>query len=323
MSGDGAPVAEQPIPESALALAAAREAARAARDFASADSLREQLRAAGFLVTDTPEGPVLLPAPPFRVDERAIGDGSPLGAGARVLVAVLVEGWAADADECVSALLACEPVDVHIVLVDLGDRDGTGEWSQTLADSQPTRVTAVHLSASADHWGRIHGDLISRCASEYYGVIDPSTIVTGASVSRLCEVLADQRDAVAAGWRGADVDTADQWRSVTGAEGEADVLLSYLMVVRTEVARAVPPDPKARFYRNADIEWCLAIRAWHQQHTGQPARMLALGDALPARQGRHHGYHDSDPDLRDRESRKTYDRILQRYRGRNEILKPR
>jgi hypothetical protein len=41
---------------------------------------------------------------------------------------------------------------------------------------------------------------------------------------------------------------------------------------------------------------------------------------LPVRQDRHRGYYDSDPAYRDKESRKTYDRILQAFRGRDEIL---
>jgi hypothetical protein len=44
---------------------------------------------------------------------------------------------------------------------------------------------------------------------------------------------------------------------------------------------------------------------------------------LPCRQDRHRGYHDSDPDYRDRESAKTYNRFLQRFRGRTDLLSPR
>ncbi len=40
-------------------------------------------------------------------------------------------------------------------------------------------------------------------------------------------------------------------------------------------------------------------------------------------QGRHHGYYDSDPAQRDAESTKTYNRFLQRFRGRKELLAPR
>src|SRR5919197_24886 len=45
-----------------LALADEREAARRARNFARADALREELRARGWQVRDSPEGPELLPA---------------------------------------------------------------------------------------------------------------------------------------------------------------------------------------------------------------------------------------------------------------------
>jgi hypothetical protein len=73
----------------------------------------------------------------------------------------------------------------------------------------------------------------------------------------------------------------------------------------------VPLPPKARFYRNADMEWSFLVRE------AGAGRLLALD--LPARQDRHRGYHDSDPELRDRESKKTYDRFLQRFRGREDL----
>ncbi|MDX6208244.1 MAG: hypothetical protein QOE24_635, partial [Frankiales bacterium] len=34
----------------------------------------------------------------------------------------------------------------------------------------------------------------------------------------------------------------------------------------------------------------------------------------------HRGYHDSDPATRDADSAKTYNRLLQRFRGRTDIL---
>ena len=300
-----------------------RQAARASRDFQRADELRDEVRELGYIITDTADGPVLSLAPPFTMHERALADGSALGAGARVLIPLLLEGWRDDADQCVKALLQHEQPDSHIVLVDIGDVDGIGLWAQSVADAHADRVSVVHLPASAAHWARIHTDLIERCASDYYCVLDPSSIVSGPAVGALCDVLSSEPEVLLAGWRGADVDTGDQWRSVTAADGEVDVVLSYLLVMRTETARAIPPHPKASFYRNADIEWCLALRERGLADTGVPAKIRALGDALPVDQARHHGYHDSEPTMRDRESRKTYDRILQRFRGRTDILRPR
>jgi len=58
--GVGAGADAQPPPE-ILALAQARQAARQARDFARADTLRAELKARGWQVEDTPAGPKLKP----------------------------------------------------------------------------------------------------------------------------------------------------------------------------------------------------------------------------------------------------------------------
>jgi cysteinyl-tRNA synthetase len=49
--------------EEAAAMLRAREEARAARDFAEADRLRDELRARGWEVRDGPAGPELVPVP--------------------------------------------------------------------------------------------------------------------------------------------------------------------------------------------------------------------------------------------------------------------
>jgi cysteinyl-tRNA synthetase len=54
-------VAVVSAPEAVVALLAQRESARAARDFASADRLRDEIRAAGWEVRDGPAGPDLIP----------------------------------------------------------------------------------------------------------------------------------------------------------------------------------------------------------------------------------------------------------------------
>ena len=50
------------VPAEVLALAEQRQAARAAKDWALADQLRDQITAAGYTVEDTPNGPVVRPA---------------------------------------------------------------------------------------------------------------------------------------------------------------------------------------------------------------------------------------------------------------------
>jgi cysteinyl-tRNA synthetase len=54
--------AAAPAPDEVVELSAARERARAARDYAEADRLRAEIRAHGWEVRDSPDGPELLPA---------------------------------------------------------------------------------------------------------------------------------------------------------------------------------------------------------------------------------------------------------------------
>jgi hypothetical protein len=61
------------------------------------------------------------------------------------------------------------------------------------------------------------------------------------------------------------------------------------------------------------MEWSFLLR-----EAGLGRLVVPSGD-LPARQDRHRGYHDSEPGYRDKESKRTYDRFLQRFRGREEL----
>jgi hypothetical protein len=121
---------------------------------------------------------------------------------------------------------------------------------------------------------------------------------------------------VAVGWRGGLVNTEDQWRSVDDkGPGEVDVLFSYFMAFNREAMIEVGGfNPRALYYRNADMEYSLKIR----QAGG---RLLQM--ELPLIQDRHHGYHDADPEYREVQSKKNYDRILDKYRGKDAILSPR
>ena len=65
--------AEEAAPEELQSLAAERDDARAARDFARADEIRDQLAEAGWEIRDTPEGPRLVRRPPRERASRGGG----------------------------------------------------------------------------------------------------------------------------------------------------------------------------------------------------------------------------------------------------------
>ena len=286
----------------------ARAAARAARDFAESDRLRDAIADLGWVVRDTPEGQVVSEKPPYEVltSAAALPDRSAEPDAPGVVAALLVEGWPDDVRTCVEALLSHGPDDLVVLLCENGPTDAGAVVHELAAHP---RVEELHLERPGG-WAEVRNALVRTRTEAVHVVMDLSTVLEGDAVTPLVAALAD---ASAAGWRGVRV--VDGWTAFEDAPpGEVEALLSYLLVVRRAAALEVPLPPKARFYRNADMEWSFLLReAGH--------RLVAL--EVAARQDRHRGYHDSDPAYRDKESRKTYDRFLQRFRGREELRLPR
>src|SRR3954453_19385202 len=313
-------------PPDVVALAEQRAAARAARDFTTADQLRDEIAAAGWLVADVGDGFDLRPKPPYDVlaSLADLPDSSAAAESRRATVSVLVDGWPDDLRTCVGALLLHTPADVVVQALDLGNVDGAGDALHEFAGD---RLEEGHLQTGpawrdgSVGWGQARTALLHADTAAVHIWCDLSTVLTGDAVTPLVESIDTSPAVVGAGWRGADVDRDDEWRSVRDAgPGEVDVLLGYLFAMRRDVALAAGgPHPKARFYRNADLEFSLGPRPAARER-GSPGRLMALGDALPCRQDRHRGYHDSEPDYRDKESAKTYSRLLHTYRGKPDLL---
>ncbi len=296
-------------PEAVRTLAAQRAEARVAKDFARSDALRDEIAAAGWVVRDTAGGWELAERPPYDVlaSVRDLPDRSADADGRRCTVGVLVEGWADDVRTCVAALVAHAPPDVVVVLLDNGS--DAGRAVHGLAQAHPGRVEELHVERPAG-WAEARQALLRADTAAVHVLLDPSTVLEG---DALTPVLAcfDEPTVVGAGWRGVEVQ--DGWTSFADAgPGEVEALLGYLFAVRRSAAAQVPLPPKARFYRNADMEWSFLLRE-------AGGRLVVPSGDLPVRQDRHRGYHDSDPAYRDKESRKTYDRFLQRFRGRDDL----
>ena len=296
-------------PESVQALAEQRAAARAAKDFAESDRLRDEIAAAGWVVRDGPDGWTLAVRPPYSVlpSVDALPDRSAEPDTHRCTVALLVDGWPDDLRTCVQALLEHAPQDVRIVLLENGDT-GAGAAVHELAGD---RVEEWHVERAAG-WGQARQALVRLDTAAVHVLMDLSTVLEGDALTPLLAAL-DDAGTAAAGWRGVRV--SDGWREFEDAgTGEVEALLGYLVSVRRSAALQVPLPAKARFYRNADMEWSFLLRE------AGVGRLVAVD--LPVRQDRHRGYHDSDPAVRDRESKKTYDRFLQRFRGREDLRLP-
>lgn len=289
--------------------------------------MRDEIAAAGWLVTDTADGFALAPKPPYDVlaSLADLPDNSGVEDSRRATVSLVVDGWPDDVRVCLDALLAHTDGDVVVQALDLGNVDGAGDVLHGYGDD---RVEVWHLAGAAFWapgvsgsigWAAARVALLRADTARLHVWCDLSTVLTGDALTPLLDAIDDDPDVAAAGWRGVDVDLADEWRSFQDAgPGDVDALLGYLVAFRRSAALAAGgPHPKARFYRNADLEFSLAVRE------ASGGRLVVPTGDLPCRQDRHRGYHDTDPALRDRESSRTYQRFLQRYRGRTDLLAPR
>ena len=246
---------------------------------------------------------------PFKVYKR-IGDLRKLSAkDFSTTILIYADSFIADSKISIEAAKANSAPDVAIYLLISGQPE-LGDIASVIDE----RTYIVQITEGAG-WGEAMNALIKLANSPYVVVMDPSTIFTGDALTPTIAKLAE-KEFSAVGWRGGLVNVEDEWRSVDDkGEGEVDVLFSYFLGLNKDHAlEAGAFNIRAIYYRNADMEFGLKLR----QAQG---RLWQLD--LPLKQERHHGYHDTDPTYRDEQSKKNYDRILARFRGKNEILSPR
>jgi len=292
-------------PDSVHELAKARLAARAERNFALSDQLRDEIAALGFEVVDVAGGYELRPKKRFPTYEST-RDIRPINSGKfEITVAMIIDGFHEDAVTTIQTIKEHSQCAIAILVV--GDPG-------VLVNELDSRTSLVQLTEDFG-WGESANALLRNVTSEFIVIMDPSTRFIGDAITPVHAEL-KKREFVAVGWRGGLVNLEDDWRSVDDkGAGEVDVLFSYFLAMHREDALAARGfSNRALYYRNADIEFSLNLR-----HSN--GRLLQMD--LPLEQDRHHGYHDTDAEYRDAQSKKNYDRILERFRGKTAILSPR
>jgi len=271
-------------------LAQERLDARAAKDFAKADRLRDQIAALGFEVIDVAGGFE------FRAKARfptyaSTRDIKAIKVNGDIAIAMIVDGYTADAAETVRTIKAhCHTPIVALVAGDPAE----------LIEEIDLQFQLLVITENFG-WGENANALLKNISSKYLVIMDPSTRFTGNAMAPVLAELS-KGEFSAVGWRGGLVNTEDEWRSVDDkGAGEVDVLFSYFLAFNcADATNAGGFNNRAIYYRNADIEFSLRLR-----HSN--GRLLQMD--LPLEQARHHGYYDTDEQFREIQSKKNYDRI--------------
>lgn len=292
-------------PENLYVLGRARQAARADKNFALADQLRDQIAQAGYEIVDVVDG--------FELHAKSLvqvfADIQKLKnlpkSDRTITVAMIVNGFHEDAIISVNSIKAYSSAEILVLATQSADE------LSSIVDSH-THVIQLEKDPG---WGECANAALRIISTPFAVIMDPSTTFTGDAITPVLQEL-QKKDFAAVGWRGGLINIEDQWRSVDDkGAGEVDVLFSYFLALDKDAAiQAGGFNARAIYYRNADIEFSLRLK-----HAS--GHLLQMD--LPLEQGRHHGYYDTEESFRDAQSKKNYDRILERFRGKEAILSPR
>jgi cysteinyl-tRNA synthetase len=316
----------QRIPDKVLSAAHARAAARAARDWEEADRLRAEIEAAGWKIADRGTDFALSPAAPADVAEEGRTrygssasvpsrlEETPVGVATVLLVAT---DWPEDLSRALSGLADHAPEGTSIVVV-------------ADAPSEP-QVAALDVLEAGGGAGGLRTDVVwtserlGQAAAVNAGMrraeglvvilLDTSIEPIGDFVSPLAAALEDPSVGVAGGW---GIVSGDLRRFEEAPPGDVDAIEAYALAFRrADFAERGPLDERFRFYRNLDIWWSLVLRDEGQGRT--PRRALALA-GLPLEKHEHRGYTSLPPDERDRQSKRNFYRIIDRFGSRRDLL---
>jgi hypothetical protein len=281
-----------------------REEARASKDFARADQLRDEIAAAGYRVRDTPQGSVLEKAATFeRRHPASIESLLHEKATLAFSIHVLYEGFPADLDRFLAGLRAHNDLtSTEVVIVDNASADG--EHLEQLADDV---VRVVHLDGETG-WAAARNAGLKGACGEIVVLVDLSIEPSGDILSPLRDALADASVGLA-GPFGLVSETMREWEPSVGPE--VDALEGYVIATRRGLLAKELISEKFKWYRNADIDLSFQIRS---------EGLKAMVVSLPVWKHSHRGWEALDEAERAKRSKRNHYLFFDRWKGRHDLL---
>jgi hypothetical protein len=316
----------QRIPDEILSAAHERAAARATRDWAEADRLRDVIEAAGWKIVDRGTDFALSPAAPLDVPEEGRTrygasanvpsrlDDTPIGVATVVLVAT---DWPDDLSRALSGLAEHAPEGTSILVVADAPSAEQAAALEVLEAGGGTGGLSTEVVWTSEKLGQaaaINAGL-RRAEGPVVILLDTSVEPTGDFITPLAAALDDSSVAVAGGW---GIVSDDLRHFDEAPAGDVDAIEAYALAFRrSDFAERGPLDEHFRFYRNLDIWWSLVLR--DEGEGNAPRRAIALADLALAKH-EHRGYTSLPPEERDRQSKRNFYRIIDRFGSRRDLL---
>ncbi len=317
------------IPEAVLTAAHDRARAREARDWAEADRLRSEIEAAGWKIVDRGTDFALsIAVPPDVADGELVRYGASTSVPSRAdepatglaTVVLLATDWPDDLERALTGLLAHAPDGTSVVIVADGPSAAQATGLEALT-AAPETTTATRLPIetawTSDRLGHAAATNIGirRAQAPVVILLDTSLEPTGDFITPLVRALDEASVAVVGGW---GITSTDLRGFEDAPAGDVDAIEGYCQAFRrADAIERGPLDERFRFYRNLDIWWSLVLR---DAEEGEPPRRALCLDGLPLARHEHRGWASLPDDERDRQSRRNFYRIIDRFGSRHDLL---
>jgi GT2 family glycosyltransferase len=305
------------LPADVAALLERRGRARAERDWASADALREQIRSLGWDPVDRPDGSTarpLLPAKPepgvayARAEDLASRLAEPASLAASVVV--VLDDHPGDLERCLRGLAAHAPGGSWetVVVANAPAADPDPLVASALED--PAIQRALLRTSERLGWADAVNLGLRRARGAVIVLLDTSVEPIGDWFSPLIAGFQDDSVGIAGPW---GVTSGDARQFDEAPPGEVDAIEGYCLAIRRAALQAVGGfDHRFRWYRNADLDLSFAVRdaGWRAIRT-EPAGLA---------RHEHRGWSALAEDERDRLSRRNFYRFLKHWGDRRDLL---
>ncbi|MEO6206622.1 MAG: glycosyltransferase [Candidatus Limnocylindrales bacterium] len=314
------------IPDDILTAAHERARARAALDWPEADRLRGVIEAAGWKVVDRGTDFGLTPAVPADVaDDTLVRYGTSRNVPSRMdepttglaTVVLIVTDHADDLGRTLMSLREHVPAGTSIVVVADAPSPEQSLALQSAVAGVVDGQVPLEIIWTSERLG--HGAAVNigirRATAPVVVLLDTSIEPTGDLITPLVRALDDPSVAVAGAW---GITSTDLRHFEDAPAGDVDAIEGYCQAFRRgDAAERGPLDERFRYYRNLDIWWSLALR---DAGEGEMPRRAVRLEGLPVMRHEHRGWASLPDGERDRQSKRNFYRIIDRFGWRRDLL---